>query len=223
MEKITYPVINLKGAKVSDITLDARVFGQPTREDIVHDVVVWQRNKARAGTHSCLRKGAMKGCGRKPWKQKGTGRARVGSADSPLWVGGGVAHGPHPRKYVTRLTKRRRSEGLTSVLSDKLRDGTLVVVDSLTGMSPKTKEVSTLISNLCKGSTSAIVSAVAGSDTIAQATRNVKSVLFLEAGAINAYDLLKKNYLVVSKDAVEALQNKVIGSSACADDTGEEA
>lgn len=214
MEKITYPVVDLKGTKVSEITLDARVFGQPTREDIVHDVVVWQRNKARAGTHSCLRKGAMKGCGRKPWKQKGTGRARVGSADSPLWVGGGVAHGPHPRKYETRLTKRRRKEGLSSVLSDKLRDGNLVIVDSLQDLTPKTKEISNLVSTLCKGSTSAIVSSVAGGEKLERAARNVSSVLYMEAGAINAYDLLKKNFLVVSKDAVEALQSKICGEVA---------
>lgn len=216
MEEISYPIVDQNGKKVGDLPLNPFVFGQPSRGDIVHDVVVWQRNKARAGTHDCLHKGEMKGGGKKPWKQKGTGRARVGSTNSPLWVGGAVAHGPRPRKYDTRVSRRRRVEGLTSVLSDKVRDKTLVVVDSFDLKNKKTKEAQAVLSTLTgsKEKISCIVTTVQGSDAVELQVRNLADSKFLKIEGINVFDLLKHKYFVCTKDAVQALEERLTGGSA---------
>jgi len=215
MEHISYPIVDQNGKKVGDLPLNPFVFGQPTREDLVHDVVVWQRNKARAGTHDCLHKGEMRGGGKKPWKQKGTGRARVGSTNSPLWVGGAVAHGPRPRKYETRVSRRRRVEGLTSVLSDKVREKTLVVVDSFDLKAKKTKEAHAVLSKLtgAEAKISCIVSAIQGSDSVELQVRNLADSKFLKIEGINVFDLLKHKYLICTKEAVRALEERLTGSS----------
>lgn len=204
MEK--YPVVDTSGKKVGEIELNPIIFTFESRPELVHDVVVWQRNCARRGTHDCIHKGEMQASSKKPYKQKGTGRARAGGVDSPLWVGGAVAHGPRPRSYKTRVTKRRRREGLFSVLSDKVREKKLVVVDNLSIESPKTKTMEKILNNVCKGT--ALV--VADSDKVAKATRNLSFAKYIGVSGVNTYDLLRKEYLVCSKEALEKLQKELI-------------
>ncbi len=205
MEK--YPVVDTSGKKVGEIELNPSIFGFESRPDLVHDVVVWQRNCARRGTHDCIHKGEMEASSKKPYKQKGTGRARAGGVDSPLWVGGAVAHGPRPRSYETRVTKRRRKEGLFSVLSDKVREKKLVVIDSFGIESPKTKSMEKILKNVCQGS--ALVVADSDRVPVGVSTRNLKFAKYLDVAGVNTYDLLKKEYFVCSKEALEKLQKEI--------------
>ena len=215
MEAIKYLVLNSSGKEVGTIELDPTVFGAPVDNGLTHEVVTWQRNKKRAGTHSCLSKGIMRGGNRKPWRQKGTGRARAGSNTSPLWVGGAVAHGPKPHDYETRVSKRARRQALTAVLSDKVNSKTLVVLDALKVASGKTREVQSILKNI--GVTGSALILLPGSKKEVQASpewrasRNICGVETLPSEALNAYDLLRSKYLISTVDGVTALQKLLKG------------
>lgn len=142
------PVINLQGKEVGSVELDASVFAVKLNEPLVHEAVVSQLAKKRAGTHSALTKAEVSGGGKKPWKQKGTGNARAGSNTSPLWVGGGVSHGPKPRDYTTRLPKRTRRQAVCTVLTDKVKQGQLKILESLELSSGKTKDLIKVLTGL---------------------------------------------------------------------------
>lgn len=221
VEQISYPVVNSTGKQVGEVALDTRVFGVTPREDVVHAAIVWQRNAARAGTHSTLRKGVMRGGGRKPWRQKGTGRARAGSNTSPLWVGGAVAHGPKPRDYTTRVSKRTRRQALASVLSEKVKNKQLIVLDTLNVASGKTRDMVSLLKVLGLGQHSATLifstPATAGKSASAECTptwrscRNLEQVLPLNVSGVNVYDVLRQSYLVVTQEGVPLLERAVLG------------
>ena len=132
-------VINQKGEKVDAIELDDKVFNADIRDHLVQRVVVWQLAKRRAGTASTRTRGDIRGGGKKPWRQKGTGRARAGSSRSPVWRGGGTVFGPHPRSYATSLPKKVRQAALRSVLTSRLKESQLTVLDKIEMEQPKTR------------------------------------------------------------------------------------
>ena len=210
MEAIKYKVLNSKGQEVGTIDLDPEVFGGEVNETVAHTAIVWQRNKKRAGTHSCLTKGEMRGGNKKPWRQKGTGRARSGSNTSPLWVGGAVAHGPHPHDYISRVSKRTRRQAMIAVLSDKVNRQLLVVVDKLGVESGKSKDMKSVLKNIGAPKGAALV--FAGSKKEARlskdwlASRNLVGVEPMTIDGVNPYDLLRLNFLVSTVDGVNALQ-----------------
>ena len=210
-----YPVRNSEGQSVGTVELDAEVFGAVVDPALVHEAVRWQRLKKRAGSHACLSKGQMKGGGRKPWRQKGTGRARCGSNTSPVWVGGGVAHGPKPRDYSNRFAKGDRARALIGVLSDKARSSELVVLDSFKAVAGKTREVKAVFQKLgvLDGGVTLVMAGVDDSaiDTEMRAARNLSGVIALPVQGANAYDLLKSKYLVTTAAGVQALQSLVKG------------
>ena len=151
--KIQTKIYDQKGAEAGMITLPEKVFGAKWRADLVHQVVEGMRSNKRAGTADTKGRGEVSGGGKKPWKQKGTGRARHGSSRSPIWVGGGVTHGPLAEKnYKRKISKKMRAQALFSVLSKKLKDGEILFVDTLDVPKISTKGAVTIVQNLAKGS-----------------------------------------------------------------------
>ncbi len=214
MKAIKYKVVNSQGKEVGEIELNAEVFGAEINASMVHDAVRWQRAKARAGTHSSLTKGMMKGGNRKPWKQKGTGRARSGSNTSPLWVGGAKAHGPQPRDYEYRLSKRAKRQALVSVLSEKVVNKTLIVVDELSISKGKTKEVVAILKNLGVDSKKLTVVLPTPDAKVWQGAGNLKNVIALPVTGVNVYDLLRHPVLVATKEGVKALETRLVAKEA---------
>lgn len=212
MSSVSYKVLSSDGKEVGTVDLDPKVFNAEVLEYLVHDAVVWQRNKKRAGTHSALTKAEVSGGGKKPWKQKGTGNARAGSNTSPLWVGGGVTHGPKPRDYTTRLSKRARRQALCSVLTDKVRNEGLKIVDSLVVKSGKTRDMVDLLKKLgvAGESITLVQSDNENGAAVERASRNIAGIKPLKVSGVNVYDLLKNKYLVVTKEDILALQGRIL-------------
>ena len=201
-------VLSLDGKEVGSLALSPSVFGAPIRQGIVHATVRWQRACARAGTHSTLDKGEMEGGNRKPWRQKGTGRARSGSNTSPVWVGGAVAHGPHPRDYSFRLNKRFRREALAAVLSDKVKNGKLVVLENLSTKGT-TKEMKGILGKIGVAQTKTLIVLPERDDMVWRSSSNLTGVSTQAVAGVNVYDLLNAEYLVSTKDGIAALQARL--------------
>ncbi len=211
MEAVKYKVLNTSGKEVGSIDLDAEVFGAKIQANVVHETVRWQRSKARSGNHSCLSKGMMKGGNRKPFKQKHTGRARAGSNTSPLWVGGAKAHGPHPHSHEFRLSKRTRRQALASVLSDKVKKNTLVILDDLKLGNGKTKEMVAVLKNLGLSAKKLTVVMPVKDAGVWRGAGNIPNVMTLPVNGVNVYDLLKRTYLVCTKEGVRAIEQRFKG------------
>jgi len=208
---VNYKVVNIKGAEVGSVELDDSVYGVKIQADLVHQTVRWQRAKARSGTHATLTKGMMKGGNRKPFKQKGSGRARAGSNTSPLWVGGGVSHGPQPRDYEFRLSKRSRKQALASVLTDKVQKSTLIILDELTLKEGKTKELLAILKNLGVDAKKLSIVLPIREEKVWRGSGNLKSVIALPVSGVNVYDLLKRPFLLSTKEGVRALEKRMLG------------
>lgn len=205
MNTVSYSVVDNTGTEVGVVELSSRVFAGLQSADAVHSTVVWQLSRRRAGTHSALERSAMKGGGKKPFRQKGTGRARAGSSISPLWVGGAVVHGPRPRSYEKGLNKKVRAAALASVLSDCVSTNRLTVVDSLSSCRGKTREGAELLKNLnVKGSTLVVLSPEELNSSLS--FRNLKAVTVLPVVGLNVYDIVRNRYLVMSRLAVAAVE-----------------
>ncbi len=210
MEAVTIKILSQNGKEAGSAALNSAVFGAVIKADQVHQTVRWQRNKIRAGTHSTLTRGNMKGGKKKPWKQKHTGRARCGSGVSPLWVGGAVVFGPQPRKYDFRLTKRAKKEALLSALSAKVSAGELIVLDSLELKEGKTKEMIQVLQQIGAGSASALIIAASGDVKTDRAARNIPGVKVLGVSGLNVYDILNHKFLVGTKDTLGTLEKRLL-------------
>lgn len=215
MEAINYKILSAEGKEAGQIELDPQVFGTKVNEGLVHDVTVWQLAKRRSGNASALTKAEVSGGGKKPWKQKGTGNARAGSNTSPLWVGGGVTHGPKPRDYTTRVSKRARTQALCSVLTEKRLSDKIKVVDDFNLKSGKTREFVGVLKKLgLLGEKVALLVDSSGNKAAAElvkrAAGNIPGVAVLGLDAVNVYDLLKYKYLLSNKADLNELQGKVI-------------
>lgn len=208
---LAYPVISLDGKEVGSINLHPEVFDAPIRSDIVHAAVTWQRNRRRAGTHSTITRGEMLGGGKKPFKQKGTGRARQGSTTSPIFVGGGVAHGPQPRSYETRVPKRLRIQALRSVLTDKRVNNGLIIVDDFKIKEAKTKNVAGMLRKLGIDHEKVVIVLPLEGELLFRASRNIPTVRPLAIEGLNVYDLVDHSILLCSKGDVERIQERALG------------
>lgn len=198
-------VRNLNNEKVGSLTLSDKIFGSEIRPGLVHEAVVMQRAAERQGTASTKTRGLIRGGGKKPWRQKGTGRARSGSTRSPLWRGGGTVFGPSPREYAYAFPKKKGRKALFSLLSDKVQNGRLTVVEDLELPEPKTKALVKLLSRMELRGTVLILSAQAGEE-LQRASRNLQRVKLLDLRHLNPYDLIRYEHLLLSRRDVSRLE-----------------
>ncbi len=201
-------VYNQKGSSVGSITLPEKVFGVKWRSDLVHQVVEGMRSNKRAGTAHAKDRGEVRGGGKKPWKQKGTGRARHGSSRSPIWVGGGVTHGPlKDKNYKRKISKKMRAQALFSVLSRKFKEGEILFVDSLNTEKINTKSAETVIKNLSKISgfkplgvskkPKALVALFDRNEKTEKSFRNLPQLEIVFLKNLNPLDILQYKYLLI--------------------------
>ena len=194
-----------KGSKVSDIELNDSIFGIEPNNHVLFEAVVMQRASLRQGTHKTKIRSEVAGGGRKPWKQKGTGRARQGSIRSPQWRGGGTVFGPTPRSYSYKLPKKVRRLAIKSALSSKVLDENILVLESLVFDGPKTKDFKGVLQALSVESKALIVTADLD-ENVALSGRNIPGVTIVTADGINVLDVLNHDKLILTKAAVEKVE-----------------
>ena len=198
-------VYDIKGKKVSDVELAENIFGIEPNEAIVHSVLVNYLANQRQGTQSTKTRAEVRGGGRKPWRQKGTGRARQGSIRAPQWIKGGIALGPKPRSYSYRINKKEKQLAIKSLLSAKVLDNELTVVDKLEVKEPKTNVMVKALTDLkVEGKTLIILAEK--NENVLLSSRNIKGVKTIELNTINVFDLLNCNKLVLPLDTVKKLE-----------------
>jgi large subunit ribosomal protein L4 len=201
-------VLNMEGQKVSQVELPAAIFEAPINVDLMHQAYIRQMANARLGTHDTKLRGEVAGGGKKPWKQKGTGRARQGGTRAAQWVGGGRIFTPHPRKYTQRMPLKMRRAALRSALSSKAAEASIVIVDELTLAEPKTRLMAQALNRLV-GESSALVlipEKTAAYDVISRSTNNIPDAKVLLAGYLNIRDLLGHDKIVLPLQLLDALK-----------------
>lgn len=202
-------VLNIKGEKVSDITLNAEVWGIVPNDAVLYDAITLARNAMRQGTHDTKTRSEVSGGGRKPWRQKGTGRARQGSTRAPHWIKGGIVFGPHPRSYDKKMNRKERRLALKSALAYKNIDKELIVVDNFNLENAKTKDAKQALENL-KVSKNVVIVVNELDDNIILATRNLKNVNLLQANEINTLDIVAADNMIVTVDAVKTIEEVLV-------------
>ncbi|WP_226038428.1 50S ribosomal protein L4 [Aquibacillus saliphilus] len=193
---------NQSGSQVGDVELNDAVFGIEPNTHVLHDAVLMQRASLHQGTHAVKNRSAVRGGGRKPWRQKGTGRARQGTIRAPQWVGGGTVFGPTPRSYSYKLPKKVRRLALKSALSSKVKEDNLVVLEALSIDAPKTKEVVNLLASL-KVEEKALIVTANQDEVVARSANNLANVKVLTVSEVNVLDLLTHDKLILTKEAAE--------------------
>jgi large subunit ribosomal protein L4 len=201
---------NQIGKELEKVELNDSVFNDKINKHVVHQVVNAQLAARRGGNASTKTRGKVRGGGRKPWRQKGTGRARHGSIRSPLWVGGGITFGPSPRSYDKKLTKKMRRLALRSVLTDKVERDELILVDKIELDQPKTKAVVKILADLNLGDKKVVLVMPEKDKNLYLSARNIPNVKTLLAGSINAYDLLDNEMVIFIEEAVKMVE-EVLG------------
>ena len=202
-------VLNIKGENVGKIELNEVLFDTKISENAVYEVVKNQLANKRQGTQSAKTRAEVRGGGRKPFRQKGTGRARQGSIRAPHYTGGGVVFAPKPRDYSYKVPKKLRRKALYSVLTSKVKENELIVLDNLTLDAPKTKEAVNVL-NAIKASKKAYVVTADNDLNVYRSFRNIEGVDVAAANLINVYDILRHDYLVITKDAIAKLEEVFI-------------
>jgi len=198
-------LLNQTGTQVGDIELADAVFGIEPNEAVVYDAIVMQQASRRQGTHDTKGRSEVRGGGRKPWKQKGTGRARQGSIRSPQWVGGGTVFGPTPRSYAYKLPKKVRRLALRSALSSKVANNEFIVLEGLTIDAPKTKDMIAVFAALSIERKVLVVTADYN-ESIVLSTRNIPGVTVVDAAGVNVLDLVAHDKVIITKDAVARVE-----------------
>lgn len=198
-------VINVKGEKVSDITLNENIFGIKPNDAVLYDAITLARASQRQGTADTKTRSEVSGGGRKPWRQKGTGRARQGSTRAPHWYHGGVVFGPHPRTYGKKMNRKERVLALKSALSYKVKENEIIILDELNVKTPKTKDMIKLLNDI-KAPKKTLIVVDELTDNLILATRNIPKVELLEASEINVLDIIGADGLVITKKAVEMIE-----------------
>ena len=198
-------VYDIEGKKVNDVELNEDIFGIIPNEELVNSVIVNYLANQRQGTQSTKTRAEVRGGGKKPWRQKGTGRARQGSIRAPHWVGGGIALGPKPRSYSYKLNKKEKRLAIKSCLSSKVIENELTVVDKIELKEIKTKEVAKMLNNL-KLAGKTLILLPEKNEVIQKSARNIEGVKTLSVNTINAYDLVNYNNLVITLDTVKKLE-----------------
>ena len=203
MTKVT--LFKQDGTTNGEIELNSEIFGIEPNENVVFDAVIMQRASLRQGTHAVKNRSAVSGGGRKPWRQKGTGRARQGSIRSPQWRGGGIVFGPTPRSYSYKLPKKVRRLAIKSVLSQKVLDNKLVVVEALQFDAPKTKEFAQVLANL-KVDTKVLVVVESSNEFAQLAARNIPNVTVVDETQVTVLDVVNNDKLVFTKAALSKVE-----------------
>jgi large subunit ribosomal protein L4 len=201
----TIDVHNVQGKVVGQMELAAEIFGITPNTHVLHLAVTRQLAAQRLGTHSTKTRSEVRGGGRKPWKQKGTGRARHGSRRSPIWVGGGITFGPTPRQYKLGLPRKVRRLALKSALSAKVQAGEVIILDSLELEAPKTKRMMEMLANINVPGKAMIV-LKERNEIVEKSSRNIPGILVEDAFGINVYDILNADKLIMTRSAVEKVQ-----------------
>ncbi|NPV74451.1 MAG: 50S ribosomal protein L4 [Pelotomaculum sp.] len=200
----TVALYNTNGEQVGELALKDEIFGVEVREPVLHDAVVMHLANRRLSTHDTKTRSEVRGGGRKPWRQKGTGRARHGSIRSPLWRGGGIIFGPHPRDYSYSLPRKVRRLALKSALSAKVNSGDILVLDELKLDQPKTKEMARILNNL-KVDDALLVTAEKD-EAVERSARNIPNIKPVQAAFLNVYDILAYDKLIMTRDAVARVE-----------------
>ncbi len=198
-------VLSVDGKKVKELELNENVFGIEPNENIVHSAVVNYLANQRQGTQNTKTRAEVSGGGRKPWRQKGTGRARQGSIRAPQWIKGGIALGPRPRSYSYKINKKEKRLAIKSILSSKVAEKELVVLDKLELKEIKTANMVKVLNNV-KAEGKTLILLPANNENVQKSARNIEGVKTLTVDTINAYDLVKYNNLVVTEDTVKKLE-----------------
>ena len=197
-------VYNKEGKEVEKLELNDSVFAAPVNEHLVHRAVVLQLANKRQGTQKAKTRSEVRGGGRKPWRQKGTGHARQGSIRAPQWTGGGVVFAPVPRDYSFKMNKKEKAAAMKSVLTTKLNEEKLIVVDALDFEAPKTKEMKAVLDNLKVAKALVVVDEAAANAILS--TNNLKEARGVYSNSISVYDILKYDTVVVTKSAVKSIE-----------------
>lgn len=201
----TIKQLNLQGEEIGEVTLSDAVFAAPIHVPAMHQVVVAQLANRRQGTHSCKTRGEVRGGGRKPYRQKHTGRARAGSTRSPLWIGGGVIHGPKPRDYSQKVNRKVRRLALRSALSLKVQEERILVVDYAGFDKPRTRTMVDFFQKTDMAKKPLMI-IHESSEAISKSTRNIPGAKVLHVDSINVYDVLNHEHLILSSGSVAKLE-----------------
>ena len=204
----TVPVYNLNGETVGEITLPERVFAVPMNAGLLHQSVVRYLANQRLGTVNTKTRSEVSGGGRKPWRQKGTGRARAGSTRSPLWRHGGITFGPRPRKFTKVMPRKMRRLAIKVALSEKVRQGDFTVLENFDLPAAKTKEMAKALANL--GAAKALIVTAGPDNNVQRTAKNIPGVETVEGVALNVYDILGHERLIMTRDAVARVE-EVLG------------
>ena len=207
MTKIS--VLNIKGEKVKDLTLKAEVWGIVPNDAVLYDAITLAKNAMRQGTHETKTRSEVSGGGRKPWRQKGTGRARQGSIRAAQWYHGGIVFGPHMRSYDKKMNRKERRLALKSALAYKVIDKELIVLDSIKLESNKTKDVKAILSNL-KVNKNVLIIVDELDENIVLATRNLNNVTLLEVDEINTLDVIAADNMIITEAAVKKIEEVLV-------------
>ena len=199
------PILDLTGAKVGDLTLNEMIWGITPNDAVLYDAITLARNSQRQGTANSKTRSEVSGGGRKPWKQKGTGRARQGSTRSPQWVGGGTVFGPQPRTYFKKMNRKERRLALKSALSYKIQEQELIVLDNFNLETNKTKDMLKVLEAI-KANKNILIVVDELTDNVILSTRNIQNVVLLQANEINTLDIVASNNLVITKEAIKQIE-----------------
>ncbi|MDI6604410.1 MAG: 50S ribosomal protein L4 [Thermoanaerobacteraceae bacterium] len=197
-------VFNINGEQTGEIELNDAVFGVNVNVPVMHDAVLSYLASQRQGTHSTKKRGEVRGGGRKPWRQKGTGRARQGSIRAPQWIKGGVVFGPKPRDYSYDIPKKVKRLALKSALSSKVKDSEIIVLEELKMDEPKTKKIAEILNNF--NVKNALIVVPEDENNIILSSRNIPNVKTVYANTLNVYDVLKYDKFIITKDAVNKVE-----------------
>lgn len=202
-------VLNTKGEKVKDITLSKEIWGIEPNDAVLYDAITLSRNSLRQGTADTKTRSEVSGGGKKPWRQKGTGRARQGSTRAPHWYHGGIVFGPHPRDYSKKMNRKERRLALKSALAYKAMEKELIVVDNFDIQSSKTKDVKSLLANL-KAEKNVLIVVDELNENMILATRNLSNVILLQANEINVLDVISADKMIITEAAVKQIEEVLI-------------
>ncbi|MCR6543955.1 50S ribosomal protein L4 [Dehalobacterium formicoaceticum] len=197
-------VYNMQGSQIGELELNDEIFGVQINTHLLHQAVVSNQASLRRGTHATKTRAMVSGGGKKPWRQKGTGRARVGSSRNPVWTKGGIAFGPHPRSYGFKMPRKVRRLALKSALTDKVNNGNIIVLEELVMAEPKTKEMAQVLNAL--DAPNALVVIGSADENVVKSIRNIEGATPVEAAGINVYNILNHKKLIMTKDAVAKIE-----------------
>lgn len=207
-ETISIPVIDRQGKKVEDFVLPKEIFDVHLADDLLVQAIRVHLTNKRQGTVKTKTRSEVSGGGRKPWRQKGTGRARHGSIRSPIWVGGGIAHGPKPKDYQIKLPKKMKEKALFTALTRKREQGNIQAIVDLKKIKPKTKEISEMVKNLKLDDKKIILVLPNKIDEVEKASRNIPNVKTLKVEQLSTYQILNADMILFMKESIEVLKDK---------------